>query len=266
MNYTEIESLLTDYDKAKVSIFVSYLKEMEGAKNKDGTLKNKWFPYFKPSNAVALYKKVAIDNLYIDGDTITIVNKGKVMVSYNYQAYKNRLLNIYPETKFDLQIVNKGDLFTFKKESGKVYYTHELLNPFELEKKIVGCYCIIKNNRGEFIEILNMDDIAKMRNVAKTKKIWDEWFSEMVLKSGIKRACKRHFKDIVVNLESLDNENYDLETVNFDFNIKDLIEDCKTLDDLTAIYEKYKSQIKDEKVFLSLLGEKKKEVLSAEDS
>jgi len=37
--------------------------------------------------------------------------------------------------------------------------------------------------------------------VATTKNIWNEWESEMVLKSVIKRACKRHFRDIVVNVE-----------------------------------------------------------------
>ncbi len=262
MNYTNVQSGLSEYDKVKVGIFINYLREVETAKDKQQQLKNKWFHYFKDEQAISLYKQVAIDEgMFIDGDTITIQFKGKVMVSYNYQAYKNKLLTIYPESKFDIQNVYQGDSFTFKKESGRVLYTHELADPFsETAKTIIGCYCIIKNSRGEFIETLNKTEIQKMRNVAKTQKIWNAWESEMTLKSVMKRACKRHFKDLVVNIELIDNENYEPETVEIKSNVKDLIENCVTLEDLQLVYDEQKDKQTDQATFMSLLGTRKSEI------
>jgi len=255
MNYDELNLLLKEYPKENVSVYVGYLSDIEA--NKD---KNKWFNYFKPSQAASLFKKVALDGLLIDGDSITLSYKGKVMADYNYQAYKNKLLNIYPETLFDLQIVSKGDAFEFRKENGKVIYKHVLGNPFSNDKQTIGAYCIIKNNRGQFIEVLNMKEIGKMKNVAKTKNVWNTWEDEMVLKSVIKRACKRHFKDIVTNIEALDNENYDLDKVDLDFEVQEKIENSKTATELTNVYNLYKSQIKDEPAFLASLTEKRKEL------
>lgn len=202
--------LLKDYPKGEVAIYTSYLTKLATEKTRDGKLKNAWFNYFTPEQAASIYRKVAIDGLFIDGDTITLQFKGAVMVSYNYQAYKNKLLQIYPETLFDVQNVYQGDKFSFKKDSGRVLYTHEISNPFAVERKLIGCYCIIKNKRGEFIETLNETEIKKMKAVAKTQTIWELWYEEMTLKSVIKRACKRHFKDVTTNIDTLDNENNDL--------------------------------------------------------
>ena len=41
----------------------------------------------------------------------------------------------------------------------------------------------------------------------------------MVLKSVIKRSCKRHFKDLVTNIEETDKDNYNLDNVNPEFDI-----------------------------------------------
>jgi hypothetical protein len=37
------------------------------------------------------------------------------------------------------------------------------------------------------------------------------WFTEMCLKTVIKKACKLHFGDIYTWIEEIDNENYDLD-------------------------------------------------------
>jgi len=255
MDYNELKTLLSDYDKEKVNVYLGYLREIELSGDK-----NRWFKTFSASNGAALYKKVAIDNLYIDGDTITLQYKGRVTISYNYQAYKNKLINVYPETMFDLQTVCNGDTFEFRKENGKVLYKHILGNPFDDKKKTIGAYCIIKNARGEFIEVLNMSEIAKMKNVAKTKNVWNTWEDEMILKSVIKRACKRHFKDSVTNMDLIDNENYDLELVDIDSEIQTRIEEAKTAAQLTNVFNLYTGKSNDEKAFLTLLGEKRKEI------
>lgn len=260
MNFSKVKEGLKKHPKEETQIYIDYLREMKSAKDKQGQLRNKWFYYFKESLAISLFEKVAKDGLYIDGDTITLEYRGKVLVSYNYQAYKNKLLMIYPDSKFDQQLVNEGDEFSFKKESGKVFYTHKINNPFHTNKNIIGAYCIIKNERGEFIETLNMDDINKMRSVARTQKIWKTWFGEMVMKSVIKRACKRHFKDVIRNMEEVDNENYDLSKVDVDPDVQQEIEECDDLDDLQAIYSNNINAIKDEKEFLAMLTKRKKEI------
>jgi len=261
MNYNQIKSGLTGFDTPEIDRYINYLKYLETEKEKDGTLKNKWFVYFKEKDAIDIYTKVAIDNLCIDGETITLQFKGRVMVSYNYQAYKNRLLNIYPESMFDIQIVNDGDEFSFHKENGKVIYSHKIKDPFNPSPKIIGTYCIIKNKRGEFLETLNMTDIEKMKSVAKTKNVWDQWFSEMVLKSVIKRACKRHFADITTNIEKIDNENYDLNLVDFDSNIEKKINEATDFKTLSKIFKDEKSNVTDEVKFVRLLTDRKIELM-----
>jgi len=260
LNYEAIKQGLAAYPNEHVSIFIDYLKKLTTEKNRENQLKNAWSYYLTDDQVISLFKKVAVDKLYIEGDTITLIYKSGVTVNYNYQAYKNKLLKIYPETLFDVQNVYRGDTFSFKKHSGKVIYTHDISDPFAEERELIGCYCIIKNSRGEFIETLNKPEIQKMRNVAKTKAIWNEWESEMTLKSVIKRGCKRHFKDVVVNIELLDNENYDLELVSVESTIQDKIEKATTLEDLGILYDEYKDTVEDEPNFISLLAARKLEI------
>lgn len=260
MDYIILQKSLEKYPADEVNVFINYLKDIETSKDREGKPVNPWFQYVKYEQLVDLYKKVSLDGLFIDGQTITLQFKGKLMVSYNFQAYKNKLLKVYPETLFDLQNVFAGDTFSFRKESGKVLYMHTINNPFENKKQIIGCYCIIKNKRGDFIETLNIDEITKMKNSAKTSKIWDAWFTEMTLKSVIKRACKRHFNDITTNIETLDNENYEPETAEVSSDLKEKINNCDTLDELQIIYDENKGKVQDEKTFISLLSKRKSEI------
>lgn len=261
MNYDKIIKDLHGYETTHVNNYITYLKFLESEKTKDQKTKNAWFAFQKEEQLSEFYKKVASDNVFIDGETITIGFRGKLLITYNYQAYKNLVLNVYPETLFDMQNVHDGDSFSFNKENGKVIYSHKINNPFALNKKIIGTYCIIKNSRGEFLETLNMQDIEKMKAVATTKNIWEDWQSEMVLKSVIKRACKRHFRDIVVNVEKIDNENNDLDRVNVEDLIQSKIEKAGTFEELTNIYKSEKDNVKDLVNFTRLLGERKEELM-----
>ena len=260
MNYESLKNNLSQYAPERVSVFISYLKELETAK-KDNKVVNFWFASFTNEQALEVYKKVAMDNLYIDGTTITISSRGgKIIVTYNFQAYKNKLLNVYPESKFDIQIVKEGDYFNFEKVNGRVEYIHKINNPFKPDAPIIGVYCIIKNSRGEFLETLDMEQIKKMRNVATTKVIWDAWESEMILKSVMKRACKRHFNDLVQNIELLDNENYELDNVSVDFDFQKKIETAKTHKELADIFKNSPKSLQSNIEFIRLLGERKAEI------
>lgn len=131
-------------------------------------------------------------------------------MTIDYHTYKNKLLETYPESLIDIQLVFDGDDFNFSKESGKIIYNHKINNPFAKDKKAIGGYCVIKNRMGEFLEIMNDTEIQKCKQVAKMKNIWNTWETEMYLKTIMKRACKRFFHDIVKEIEDKDNEDYDL--------------------------------------------------------
>lgn len=207
--------LEANYDEQNVSDYIAYIDRLMAEKTTDDKPKNWWLHngLVKEGKLIAIYKTVAKDGLFIDGDIITISYKKKLLADYSYQAYRKKLLMTYPDTIIDSQVVYEGDEFSFTKDSGKVIYTHKFKNPFEQkDDKIIGAYCIVKNRVGEFIELLSMDEAMKMKEVAKTKNVWDKWLSRMMLKSAIKRVCKTFFYDSFKNVELLDNENYDLDT------------------------------------------------------
>jgi len=209
MNVTKIKELLKESDATQVEQYIAYLESITNAKNRDKTLKNPWMKYRKDEWLARVFKAVEADGLVFDGKNITLQSTG---VSYNYQAYKNKMLLVYPETIFDVSIVHKNDAVQFGKESGHIKYSHSIADPFNQdEQSIIGAYCVLKNKRGEFLTLLSKKDIDKHRQVAKTQTIWKNWFLEMAMKTIVKKACKQHFNDIFQDIETLDNENYDLE-------------------------------------------------------
>jgi len=239
----ELTSLLKDYDKTAVEIFITYCENLKTEK-KNGQIKNVWMGYKKPKELADFFIAVEKDGLHLDGDHITIISTG---VSYDHVAYKNKMLLSYPESLIDVSLVFQGDAFSFKKESGKALYTHEIKSPFgQTEANVEGGYCVIKNKRGEFITLLSKADIDKHRKVAKGDFIWAKWYKEMAQKTVVKKACKQHFSDIYMNIETLDNENYDLENpLNIEIEDKQKIESINTLDELKEYYLANKGKGKD---------------------
>lgn len=190
---------------------------------------------------MSFYKKVALDGLNIDGEHITLSSRG---ISYDYFAYRNLMYLRYPETTWDFGIVFKDDTFKFQKQSGKVIYTHDINNPFNQdENNIIGAYVVITNKRGQFLTLLSKENIDKCRKVAKTDNIWNQWYLDMALKTVIRKAVKIHFADMYQNVETLDNENSDLE-LPLDVDIKDKgnIEQITTLEELKKYYNENKGR------------------------
>ncbi|MCK4827483.1 recombinase RecT [bacterium] len=264
MDIKIIKKALDGYDQAQVEVYTSYLTALASAKDKERQLKNPWMTYKKDAELITYFKKVAIDGLNFDGVHITLQSTG---VSYDYIAYKNKMLLVYPETLFDVALVYKDDKFKFEKQSGRVSYTHEINNPFDQrQENIVGGYCVIKNKRGEFLTLLSAVNIAKHRKVAKTDTIWKAWFHEMCFKTLVKKACKQHFADMYQEIETLDNENYDLELpLDIDISVKAEIEKITTLDDLSRYYTDNKGKqagvLED---FVKLLAKRKAEIVEEE--
>jgi hypothetical protein len=143
--------------------------------------------------------------LVIDGINVVITGRGMALPTFH--GYKNKVKQIYPDATFDVQLVREGDTTSFAKESGSIVYSHQLGSPFE-EKKIQGAYCVISFGGQQYLETLNERDYTAMKAASKNPSTWDKWPSEFWLKSVIKRACKRHFNDITIELDKYDNELY----------------------------------------------------------
>lgn len=244
MNAQTIKQNLSKYDPEKVDKYINYCIETANAKKKDGSQwvnKNPWMSQRSDDQLCSFFKSVANDGLEFDGKHITLQSTG---ISYDYVAYKNKMFLAYPETLIDVGIVYKDDEFSFKKDSGKVTYIHNINNPFgQSENDMKGCYCVIKNKRGEFLNLLSMADIQKHRKVAKTDFIWKNWFHEMVLKTIIKKACKTHFADIFQTMETLDNEQNDIDQpLSISIETKQELEAILTVPDLESYYKNNKGK------------------------
>jgi len=257
-----MKELLKGFDENKVDIFLTYLKQLETTVDKDKKVIAWWYKNITPIQFASAFKKVAESGLFIDGDSITLNYKGKMIITYDYHAYKNKINLIYPETIFDFQVVYVGDIFTFRKENGKVIYSHKIENPFGLKKEIVGAYGIVKNKRGEFIELLNKDDIDKMKNTSTMKNIWDKWYDRMVLKSIIKRICSIHFHDITKTIDDVDNETNEPGRATISDLIQREIEDATTESELTKIYKENVAKVDDKEAFIKMLASKKNEIVT----
>ena len=116
-------------DKAEhAEQFASYVIKLETETDKEGRMKNPWMKGRKEEEMVALFNRVAEDGLVLDGKHITLQSTG---ISYDYVAYKNKMLLAYPESKIDVSLVYQGDDFSVAKESGSVVYSHNIKNPFD---------------------------------------------------------------------------------------------------------------------------------------
>lgn len=264
MDIKAIKNGLSDYDITKVEIYINYLVELSTAKDRNKKLKNPWFKYRTDQELINNFKKVATDGLSIDGDHITLQSTG---ISYDYIAFKNKMMLTYPESIIDVGLVYKDDTFKFEKQSGKVVYTHQINNPFNQdENNIIGGYCVIKNKRGEFITILSKDNIEKHRKVARTDSIWKAWYHEKCLVVIIKKACKQHFQDIYQNIETIDNENYDLsKSLEVDIDDKASIESISTVEELRQYWKDHQGRNAGVlKEFNELLAKRKDEIESEE--
>lgn len=235
-DYKKLAELLSESNPQSVEKFVSYCQRLATEKNKDGSLKNTFMSKLSIEKLAELYKRVESEGLEFDGKHVTLQSTG---ISYDYVAYKNKMLIAYPESEIILDVVKEGDNFNFANEDGKISYKHEITDPFKTagEGTIIGAYCIIKNKRGEFLTLLSKEEIAKHRSVAKTDYIWKQWFKEMTMKTVMKKACKYHFDDIFQTVEDMDNDNYNLENpLDLDLKIKQEIDSIKSLEELNKYY------------------------------
>ncbi len=87
------------------------------------------------------------------------------------------------------EIVKEEDAFTFK---GVSELPQHDMQPFSNRGDTVGVYCVAKTTDGDYlVDIINVEELAKIQSCAKTQKVWEKWPDEMAKKAVIKRASKQ---------------------------------------------------------------------------
>lgn len=252
-----IAALKDQQNKQEVENFAAYCMRIKTEiDKKTNNPKNPFMQYKTAQDLADSFKQVKNEGLIFDGDHITLQSTG---ISYDYIAYKNKMLLVYPESVVDIQLVYNGDDFSVQKDTGHVMYKHVIKNPFnQKDTDLVGGYCVIKNKRGEFLTTMSKDEITKHRNVAKTDMFWQKWFKEMVLKTIMKKACKMHFDDIFSSMEEEDKANFDLEKpINIETQWKQEVEEITTIDELKEYYLANKGRGSD---FAKMIKQRKDEL------
>ena len=259
--YQELKEALSNHEnQIQVDRYINYCKVCEA------NTKNHWMPKLSASKLSEMYNQVSNEGLVFDGIHITIQSRG---ITYDYVAYKNKMLIAYPETTIDMQMVYSDDTFSFSKLNGCITYQHDFGNPFQqTEDDIVGGYCIIKNKRGEFITTLSKADFDKHKKIAKTQFIWNGWYKEMCFKTLIRKSVKVHFDDVYEGINKTDNVNYDLAPKTAEGNtgvivnelLLDKITNAKDGKELLTIYNENKAEIVKDVVLTTAIGKAKKEL------
>ncbi len=258
MKFNKLKELLSKYNNTDVEKYVEYCRKLEN----DPKNKNPWMRNKTAEMLAQYFKEVDSIGLVLDGIHVTLQYSG---VFFDYVAYKKKMLKIYPETVMDVSIVYENDVFSFSKKNGKVLYSHDFGDPFkQIDKNIIGAYCVIINKRGEFLTLLSALELEKHRKSAKTDYIWQNWYREMCLKTISKKACKQHFNDDFTDINKIDNENSDVnKSVEISIEMKTEIEKIKSIDELNEFYKKNKDNVENLSDFHKELTIKKEKLCNA---
>lgn len=115
----------------------------------------------------------------------------KVQYQPMVRGIVNRVLRSGKVEAFWAEVVYQGEEFSIDISHGDRRPVH---NPdyFAREGDIIGAYAVAKLTNGSIdCEPMPRSEIDKVRNVAKTQKVWDGWFSEKAKVAVIRRMSKR---------------------------------------------------------------------------
>ena len=89
------------------------------------------------------------------------------------------------------EVVREGEDFTLSFVGGERIINHEH-NPMNRTGKIVGAYAVSALTNGATeIEVMNRDDLDRVRKSAKTQKVWEAWEAEKCKVAVLRRLSKR---------------------------------------------------------------------------
>lgn len=165
---------------------------------------------------IAAVRQCANQGLVPDGNEATLqVYNTKISVNgkdqwikkVQYQPMVRGIINRVQKSgkvlSFWAEVVYEGETFEIDTSTGERKPIHKIANQFMRgdDSKIVGAYSVAKLKNGTIdCETMPLSEINKVRGVAKTKKVWDSWFSEKAKVA----VLRRHSKRLPLSAEDLD--------------------------------------------------------------
>lgn len=140
------------------------------------------------------------------------VNKATLMPMI--RGIVNRVQNSGHYRLFWAEVVYKGEAFHVDRSGGQRRAVHEIPDEFARgeDKDILGAYSVYLATDGTVdCEPMSRADIEKIRKVAKTQNVWQNWFVEKCKVAVMKRHAKRMRlssidMDFILNREESDME------------------------------------------------------------
>ena len=149
------------------------------------------------------FMRAAQDGLYLDGKEAAAVQYGQ---SVQYIPMVEGVIKVLHNSglikTISAEVVYENDCFEYELGSNPHVKHIPLLVGDRGNRICVYCYVQTAND-GEYIEIMNMDDVNKCKQQAKGASSphspWVKWFDQMAKKTVIHRIAKRLPKNDAIN-------------------------------------------------------------------
>lgn len=141
----------------------------------------------------------------------------KVQLQIGYRGYLARLQSSLEGFTAHVECVYKGDTVEVIQDGLQGKVLHKKGDPFGTltDNDIIGVYCQLSylagGERVTYVTTMNILEINKIKNKAKTSDIWNTWFTEKAKVACLRRACKAHFSAVTHDLDVIDNDAYEME-------------------------------------------------------
>lgn len=138
--------------------------------------------------------KCAADGLLPDGRDAALVPFGnKIQYMPMVSGILKKVRNSGELSSLAANMIHENDKFEYWVNAEGEHLKHEP-QLFSDRGKVIGVYSLAKvKSGGVYVEVLNIAEIEKVRNISRTKDSgpWKEWFDEMAKKTAIRRLAKR---------------------------------------------------------------------------
>jgi len=149
------------------------------------------------------FMSAAKDGLYLDGKESAAVQYGQ---SVQYIPMVEGIIKVLHNSglikTLCAEVVYENDLFDYELGT-KQHITHKPLITGDRGKPVCVYAIAVTSNDGQYIEIMNMAEIEKCRQVSKASSSshspWVRWFDQMAKKTVIHRIAKRLPKNDAIN-------------------------------------------------------------------
>lgn len=140
---------------------------------------------------------------------------GIAKLEVDYRGFIYKMDQVLTDFNWKVAFVHEEDEFEVWNENENDIYKHKVKNAFAKSEDAIGIYFAfsytVNGQKCSRIERAPMADILKAKAAAKSKNVWETWFSEMGKKFIIRRACKGRFNknEEIAKLVDFDNKDYD---------------------------------------------------------